>query len=531
MSDPFEELRELGSGMPARPLPASEVRRRGDRMRWRRTAFQAAGAAVTVAVLGSGGLLVGENMTGTGPPPRPATQAPSPTVSATEPPGGWVSEIPEGFPLAVGLPAPDPVGNAPPWSTSVATDVAWSLLPCHEQDTGQSVFPSDARRTAASFIFAQVPARRHVRQLVVYRDGGSAAAAADQILAQARACGPEEAVPDAGELRWEVTAGPDLGGEQAWLVSGAEYGLATDARGTSRVLLAVVREGNALLVARLGDAASLPDPADLTEPAAAEWVGHVTTISAAMCVFAVQPCPPSADDITEDPPDAPLDEVASLTRIPDGFDLALGIPPDDADTKRTTSTRLNTRFAFDPCHRDGSHTTGPARTDFSEVVQTAPAGAYVHQLAVYPDARAADEAMAGIARDLEACSTYAYPDDISEDRWTRLDSDPTRFGTEGALVAVNHAYTDGIPTTLATHHIAVRVGNAVLVVTRDGEFGAAPDDSGTTAVDREQRDTAAGLVAQMCPFAGPDSELPAGPPRRRPSTRSAPMDWARSGSG
>ena len=80
MSDPFEELKNLGSEGPVvHPLPAAEVRRRGERMRHRRNALSAAGAALAVAVVASGGLFVSQNLTGGAPAPGPAPQAPSPT--------------------------------------------------------------------------------------------------------------------------------------------------------------------------------------------------------------------------------------------------------------------------------------------------------------------------------------------------------------------------------------------------------------------------------------------------------------------
>lgn len=52
MSDPIEELRRFdATGVDVAPLPAAEVRRRGDRRRRRTTALAAAGGAAAVAVL------------------------------------------------------------------------------------------------------------------------------------------------------------------------------------------------------------------------------------------------------------------------------------------------------------------------------------------------------------------------------------------------------------------------------------------------------------------------------------------------
>lgn len=112
MHDPFDDLKGL-EGLSRPSLPAEEVRRRGDRLRRRRTALQAVGAAAAVAVIASGGMLATGGDPGTGPDIGPAertgTPAPSPTAEAAEHP--WITSLPDGFPLDWAL--PEPGGDVP----------------------------------------------------------------------------------------------------------------------------------------------------------------------------------------------------------------------------------------------------------------------------------------------------------------------------------------------------------------------------------------------------------------------------------
>ena len=58
MPDLFDSLKQLDHDPSVQPLPAAEVRRRGDRMRRRRGAVEALAALAVVAVVGAGAVLV-----------------------------------------------------------------------------------------------------------------------------------------------------------------------------------------------------------------------------------------------------------------------------------------------------------------------------------------------------------------------------------------------------------------------------------------------------------------------------------------
>ncbi|KQW49916.1 hypothetical protein ASC77_25765 [Nocardioides sp. Root1257] len=95
MPDPIDELENFSTpGLTMNPLPASEVRRRGTRMRRRNHAIAAIGGVAAVAIIATPLAMAASNTrTDTNPP----VTNPSPSVT-------WVTAIPADFPLASGLP-------------------------------------------------------------------------------------------------------------------------------------------------------------------------------------------------------------------------------------------------------------------------------------------------------------------------------------------------------------------------------------------------------------------------------------------
>ncbi len=94
--DPLPGLRDVD----VRPLPAAEVRARGDRLRRRRTTLTVLGAAASVALVAG---VVGVVTSPGGqvqPSPAPAITSPSPTTSQAAAAG----QIPDDFPLTAGVP-------------------------------------------------------------------------------------------------------------------------------------------------------------------------------------------------------------------------------------------------------------------------------------------------------------------------------------------------------------------------------------------------------------------------------------------
>ena len=90
MPDPIDELENFSDpGLAMNPLPASEVRRRGTRMRRRNNALAAVGGVAAVAIIATPLAMAATNKSTDTTPP---VTNPSPSVT-------WVQEIPADFPL------------------------------------------------------------------------------------------------------------------------------------------------------------------------------------------------------------------------------------------------------------------------------------------------------------------------------------------------------------------------------------------------------------------------------------------------
>ena len=99
-NDPLESLDNFPEGLHVDSLPASEVRRRGDRMRRRNTALATVGGVVAAAVfIGTPVALMSGNDKDT---VDPAPSPPTPSVTEDGQPG-WLTEIPAEFPVTEGM--------------------------------------------------------------------------------------------------------------------------------------------------------------------------------------------------------------------------------------------------------------------------------------------------------------------------------------------------------------------------------------------------------------------------------------------
>lgn len=149
--DPFETFKAAMS-TDLRPLPATEVRRRGNRLRRRNTALAVAGG--TVAAMTAIGV------------PIALTQGNGPDTDglvATDPPVVWRTEVPRDFPITRGLPEPAQILDehqpqavgpcaGPAWDVSGALDSLQAIYTDPSQgglDRTLSVFPDDTAAAAA----------------------------------------------------------------------------------------------------------------------------------------------------------------------------------------------------------------------------------------------------------------------------------------------------------------------------------------------------------------------------------------------
>ena len=263
----LNDLDHFDQGLPQMDLlPPSEIRRRGDRLRRRRTALVAA-SGVLAAAIAIGTPVVALSGSGSDRGDRGvevATDPPSPV--RTEPVGGWTTIVPKGFPLLAGF----------------ADEGARAS---HSLD-GDPAVPAGCQSGFAGFTDGLVASYqgdsedREVRILAVDPDAATASAQLAQFRAAVEAC-----TAYAGTGRVVGVHPADLGTQESMAFSEqvqVDPGLFSDLS-----LTVIGRTGNAIYVdysygAVGGDQQVAAEIARLTEKSA----GPV----AAMCAFAVDGC-------------------------------------------------------------------------------------------------------------------------------------------------------------------------------------------------------------------------------------------------
>ncbi|MGZ4465083.1 MAG: hypothetical protein ACXVW0_06985 [Nocardioides sp.] len=269
MPDPFEELRSLEQGTPVNPLPASEVRRRGDRMRRRNNALAALGGVAAVALVAVPLSLAAHGTQ------RPAPGPAGPPSSATT----WLHEVPASVDVTR-LPA-DATFSFTGRDVSVVDDLTLCGRPTWSTRSGDPVAPA---LDAVGATYGEPGTESNAgRTLAVYADDTQAQAALDAIRAGVRAC-PVDTEGRGAPLRYSEV-GTTLPADDA--LTFAEQADLGGGLLADLTVFQVARVGNALLVATEHTSAGGPQvlaqevtrTTDLTAPVVAE-----------MCVFAADPC-------------------------------------------------------------------------------------------------------------------------------------------------------------------------------------------------------------------------------------------------
>ncbi|MCW2792569.1 MAG: hypothetical protein JWO76_1667, partial [Nocardioides sp.] len=176
MSDPLEHLHRFDTeGLDVNPLPASEVRRRGNRMRRRNNALAAVGGLAAVALIAVPLAITahGDDRTGIDPANPSPTLTTEPAVSTA-----WVQEIPGSFPLTRGMPATNGHDGSPV-TAQPGYDAQAPVAPCGSQpwDTETPVPASDVEQA----IYTGESEGGEERVLALYADQDAAAEALDAI--------------------------------------------------------------------------------------------------------------------------------------------------------------------------------------------------------------------------------------------------------------------------------------------------------------------------------------------------------------
>jgi hypothetical protein len=263
----LHDLDHFDEGLPAMNLLAApEIRRRGDRMRRRRTAVAAVGG-VLAAALAIGTPVIA--LSGSGANDR-GNDAIAPSPSRTDDATMWRTEIPDNFPLTAGFADENAVPN-----DGLAGDPSLTGV-CGSE--GFAGFVDNAVVT-----YQGESEDREVRLLVVYPDDAAAAAELDELRNDISSCGPVELAKKATMVYGTVPI--DLGTEESYAFTQQVRhpdGLLSDLS-----LFELARTGNAIYVdmsygAAGGDQVIGIEAERLKDNSAAPL--------AALCTFAAVPC-------------------------------------------------------------------------------------------------------------------------------------------------------------------------------------------------------------------------------------------------
>lgn len=262
MPDPIDELESFAMP-PLNPLPPTEVRRRGDRIRRRRNALVAVGSVAAVAIIAAPIAVLAQRQGPSEPQPMPA---PSRTTQVPE--TFDVTAVPAGSPLRF----------------EVGSSLLEDVVPCGTG--GFSTLAHDDLPDASDVLGASVGEQwtesTDVRTLALYDDDETASRALAELRAAVLAC-PED-THGRTTYRWAVVDAPTVGQESLVISQQVPF----DATLLSDLtLIQVVREGNALLLASTHTSAGGDQAIAETLPALTELTAPVVD---QLCTFSPEGC-------------------------------------------------------------------------------------------------------------------------------------------------------------------------------------------------------------------------------------------------
>lgn len=272
----LNDLDDFNQGLPRMDfLPPSEIRRRGDRLRRRRTSMVAVGGVLAAAIAVGAPVIAlsGDDGTRTDGTQYVATDPPAPRPTVTD--------VPDGFPVGDGMgTASDPaqvgtdVGEVVFASITVCEDEVWLL------DSGATPTVD-----ALGAVWSDGVSGGEQRTLATYADEQAARSALSAIGSAVADCPPPVVRGDGFAI--EPKALTAAGGEET-LAYVDRYLDADGYTGEGNVFV-LTRVGNALLIDKTyiggaGDLAVAQDTADLL-------ADRATGVVDAMCVFSADGCP------------------------------------------------------------------------------------------------------------------------------------------------------------------------------------------------------------------------------------------------
>ncbi|MDQ4052849.1 MAG: hypothetical protein M3237_09125 [Actinomycetota bacterium] len=451
------------------PLPPSDVRRQGDRLRRRHTALAGIGAALAVALIATPIAVLSAGDDGdAGPDP-----APPPSYGVD-----WRQSIPDGFPLDEGMTADI---NIP---ARVGTEVGSSqmVLPAINI-CGADVWSSDDAVDLLGAVWSDRVEGGEKRTLALYPDDGTAE---KSLLAMTRAV-DECRVAEPGDVTYWLSLRSELGEQSfAWV---EQFHRGGEPNGTR--VWQVARVGNALLL----DQTDVPeaDPA-VSQEAADLLADRASGVIDAMCVFSADGCEtsePSPSETVEPPSGA-----TGSGEVPEDFPLAAGWPKDSEPGRRYGLTGPSASLEPFDLAACGASVPTPAATGVLRARWANPEDYRSRELYAFSDADAAVRFIDDVVDFYSGCPREDTGDGFTTVRQVRM----TGVGGQSYAVIQTSEF-DGAPAVgMQVVHL-IRVGHAVLIDVAANEGGAGPDLEADSQGQIDAQTTAtADVVAAMCRF-------------------------------
>lgn len=309
------------------PLPAAEVRRRGNRIRRRNNALATVGGLAVVAAIAVPFAVFAGNQTSSNPP--------QPAPSSVD----WHTTIPSSFDLTA-VPAGSPV-------TFEAQDrpVADNVLIC-----GESVFSTESASDGAGASYQEEGTESSAgRTLAVYADEQQASVALAGFRQGVESC-PVDQAGQGVPLEYAVVSDAPSSADDGFVYSEQAHDgdLYYDLN-----VVEVARVGNAIFV---GNTQGGPGGSDLVAAGMLRLADLSDPVLTQMCVFSATGCETS--DTAEDPA---IGEGA-VPAIPADFPLDSGLPTDGLDGTVPSPSRPPATSS--PRHRTRSRPRTPSGAAF-----------------------------------------------------------------------------------------------------------------------------------------------------------------------
>lgn len=473
MPDPMDELEHFTTpGLTMTPLPATEVRRRGNRMRRRNNALATIGGVAAAAIIATPIALAA---TGNDSPDR------------TPPPAGpsgdtaWLKLIPETFDLTSGIGGTDPrteelteVGNPDAGDNSLGVstvelcgEVAWTA----DGDT--------IDRLGATYAIPNSGESNH-RTLVLYANGDAADAAYESLRKSATEC--PESVSDVGNTELVEVRDADLGSEESFVVVRGFQAADEDFPFESQIIQ-VAHTGNALLVTEKGSGAN----GDLLDSEVARQAEFTAPVAEALDAFAAQPAEATDEG----------GQASDGTTIPAGFPLLDGLPTNDEATDERFG-REGPSTGLDPIVLEACGSTPEALPAPAETLRAGwrdVPGTQQRALMTFTSEADATAYVDGVTGFFSACEVEDAGDGLSVLR--HVSEETVGDQTRSIVTGTEFEGEPGLGVEIVQ---VVRIGQAVLlveVVEDENVVSDGPGPGSPPSLTAEHLDRAGPVVAAM----------------------------------